>query len=44
MYNNELEYNNAISAFYVNDKISGYECCKKIFRPGKKISFKKQNK
>ena len=31
MYNNELEYNNAISAFYVNDKISGYECCKLIF-------------
>jgi len=31
MYNNELEYNNSISAFYVNDKISGYECCKIIF-------------
>jgi len=31
MYYNQLEYNNSISAFYVNDKISGYECCKIIF-------------
>jgi len=31
MYNNELEYNNTISAYYVNDKISGYECSKIIF-------------
>ena len=30
-YKDQLEYNNAISAFYVNDKQSGYECCKKIF-------------
>jgi len=25
-----LEYHNSISAFYVNDKESGYECCRKI--------------
>ena len=30
LYEDQLEYNNAISAFYVNDKESGYECCKKI--------------
>lgn len=30
-YKDRLEYNNAISAFYANDKESGYECCKKIF-------------
>ena len=30
-YKDQLEYNNAISAFYINDKESGYECCKKIF-------------
>lgn len=30
-YKDQLEYNNAISAFYANDKESGYECCKKIF-------------
>ena len=31
----QLEYNNAISAYYVNDKISGYECCKKIINNNK---------
>ncbi len=30
-YKDQLEYNNTISAYYVNDKLSGYECCKKIF-------------
>ena len=30
-YKDQLEYNNAISAFYANDKESGYESCKKIF-------------
>jgi len=29
-YNDVLEYYNCISAFYVNDFESGYECCKKI--------------
>jgi GR25 family glycosyltransferase involved in LPS biosynthesis len=30
-YNDLIEYNNSISAFYVpNEKQSGYECCKKI--------------
>jgi len=31
VYKDQLEYNNTIAAFYVNDKISGYECSKKIF-------------
>jgi GR25 family glycosyltransferase involved in LPS biosynthesis len=31
VYEDQLEYNNTISAFYVNDKISGYECSKQIF-------------
>jgi len=30
-YRDELEYYNCISAYYINDKESGYECCKKIF-------------
>jgi len=30
-YKDQLEYSNAISAFYANDKESGYECCKRIF-------------
>jgi len=30
-YKDQLEYNNVVSAFYANDKQSGYECCKKIF-------------
>jgi len=30
VYNDELEYHNTISAFYVHDKKSGYECCKTI--------------
>ena len=30
MYNDQLEYENSISAYYVNDKESGYECCKRI--------------
>jgi len=29
-YNDEIEYHNSVCAFYVNDKASGYECCKKI--------------
>jgi GR25 family glycosyltransferase involved in LPS biosynthesis len=29
-YNYELEYYNCISAYYVNDHESGYECCKNI--------------
>jgi hypothetical protein len=33
-YNYELEYNNSISAYYINDKESGYECCKKIISHG----------
>jgi hypothetical protein len=31
VYKDQLEYNNSISAYYINDKISGYECCKQIF-------------
>ena len=30
LYNDELEYENAVSAYYVDDLKSGYECCKKI--------------
>lgn len=30
-YKDQLEYNNTISAYYVHDKPSGYECCKRIF-------------
>ena len=30
LYDNELEFENAISAYYVDDYITGYECCKKI--------------
>jgi len=29
-YNDLIEYNNSICAYYINDKHSGYECCKKI--------------
>jgi len=29
-YNDKLEFFNSISSFYVQDKDSGYECCKKI--------------
>ena len=31
-YNDIIEYNNSISAFYIFDKRSGYECCKTILR------------
>ena len=31
-YNDIIEYNNSISAFYISDKRSGYECCKTILR------------
>jgi hypothetical protein len=31
-YNDVIEYNNSISAFYIFDKRSGYECCKTILR------------
>jgi GR25 family glycosyltransferase involved in LPS biosynthesis len=30
MYNQKLEFFNAISAFYINDKYAGYQCCKEI--------------
>jgi len=30
LYNDELEYENTVAAYYVNDCESGYECCKKI--------------
>jgi len=30
LYNDQLEYENVISSYYINDKESGYECCKKI--------------
>ena len=29
-YDDEIEYENAISAYYIDDFKSGYECCKKI--------------
>lgn len=31
-YNDVLEYNNSICAYYVNDNQSGYECCKQILK------------
>jgi len=31
-YDDIIEYNNSISAFYISDKRSGYECCKTILR------------
>ena len=31
VYKDQLEYNNTIAAYYVNDKKSGYECSKQIF-------------
>lgn len=31
MYNDQLEYENTISAYYVNDKQSGYDCFKQIW-------------
>jgi hypothetical protein len=31
-YHDIIEYNNSISAFYIADKRSGYECCKTILR------------
>jgi hypothetical protein len=33
-YNYELEYNNSICAYYVNDKESGFECSKQIIKTG----------
>ena len=30
MYNDRLEFFNGISAYYANDKQSGYECCKQV--------------
>ena len=30
-YCDKLEFYNAISCYYINDKENGYECCKKIF-------------
>lgn len=29
-YEHCIEYNNSVSAFYIGDAVSGYECCKKI--------------
>jgi hypothetical protein len=31
-YHDIIEYNNSISAFYIADKRSGYDCCKTILR------------
>jgi hypothetical protein len=31
-YHDVVEYNNSISAFYISDKRSGYDCCKTILR------------
>ena len=31
-YNDIIEYNNSISAYYISDKRSGYECSKTILR------------
>lgn len=31
-YHDIIEYNNSISAFYISDKRSGYDCCKTILR------------
>lgn len=31
-YNDIIEYNNSVSAYYISDKRSGYECCKTILR------------
>jgi NACalpha-BTF3-like transcription factor len=31
-YQDILEYNNSICAYYVNDKQSGYDCCKQILQ------------
>jgi tetratricopeptide (TPR) repeat protein len=33
-YNDILEFNNSISAYYANDKESGYDCCKEILLNG----------
>jgi hypothetical protein len=33
-YKDVLEFNNSISAYYANDKESGYECCKQILCHG----------
>ena len=33
-YMDMLEFNNSISAYYANDKESGYECCKQILLRG----------
>ena len=29
-YNGIFEFNNSIAAYYSNDSLSGYECCKKV--------------
>jgi GR25 family glycosyltransferase involved in LPS biosynthesis len=46
-YNMEMEYYNSISAYYVGDNDSGYECCKKILLenvlPREKIEATKKN-
>lgn len=47
LYNDELEYYNSISAYYVNDIESGLECCKKIIKNNKldmdRIDITKKN-
>lgn len=30
LYDDQLEFNNSICAYYVGDKLSGYQCCKQI--------------
>ena len=37
-YMDMLEFNNSISAYYANDKESGYECCKQILSRFKYIN------
>ena len=34
-YNDLIEYNNSICAYYVNDKQTGYDCCKQIIMNNK---------
>lgn len=34
IYNDQLEYNNMISSYYVNDKQTGYTCLKQIIKNG----------
>jgi GR25 family glycosyltransferase involved in LPS biosynthesis len=38
-YNYELEYYNCISAYYINDFQSGYECCKNILINSTNVAY-----